>query len=147
MPTTKQTTQTDPETKPLTRTVCRRSILACTPLTAAVAVMPKTTLGQLQADQQLIETCKRHIRNIGNYNASTFKGDFENDPLWHEYQRTRAAIIDARPHTLAGMAAKARAVIEEATRPDGRVDLDGSVASSWALDLVNDLIRLSGGAA
>jgi hypothetical protein len=45
------------------------------------------------------------------------------------------------------MAAKARAAVVNAIQPDGDVSPEGTMGANWAWDLVNDLIRLDGGAA
>ena len=79
--------------------------------------------------------------NTGNSDGS------DSDPLWIAYATSRDAIHDAQPQTLAGMRAKALVAKTEALRPDGTEDPDGTVAPHWAWDLVNDLLRLTGGAA
>jgi hypothetical protein len=67
----------------------------------------------------------------------------DDNPLWHAYERTREAIIDAEPQTVAGMVAKARAAKVEALQPDGQEVPADCVAATWAWDIVNDLIRLN----
>ena len=62
------------------------------------------------------------------------------DPLWDAYKRTRDAIYDAKPRTLEGMLAKARAAKAEAMLLNGGEDPAGSPAEQWAWQLVNDLL-------
>jgi hypothetical protein len=57
------------------------------------------------------------------------------------------AISNAQPSTLEGLQAKACAAKAEARTPDGSEHPDGSIAAHWSWDLVNDLLRLTGGAA
>ena len=97
-------------------------------------------------DAELIALCSRHPGLIAAFNTSI--GDWsDNDPAWAAYAASRDAIHDARPITLAGMRAKALAAKAEALRPDGTEDPDGTAAANWSWDLVNDLLRLTGGAA
>ena len=91
-------------------------------------------------DADLIRTCAEHIANRDAYNARAGEVLTEQDPRWHAYARTLDAISDARPQTLAGLVAKAKATKAEATRPDGAVEPED--AADWAWDLVEDLIRL-----
>ena len=49
--------------------------------------------------------------------------------------------------TLADLAAKAQAARREARGPDGEESSEGTMAETWAWDLVNDLVRLAGDAA
>ena len=91
-------------------------------------------------DADLIRICAEHVANRDAYNADSSGREPEDNPLWQAYVRTFEAISDAKPRTLAGLAAKARATKEEATHPDGtEVPEDETV---WAFDLVKDLIRI-----
>ena len=96
-------------------------------------------------DAELIALCARHPALIDTVNNSPI--DFDKCPAWQAYEASRDAIHDARPVTLAGTRAKALAAKAEALRPDGTEDPDGTAAAHWAWDLVNDLLRLTGGAA
>lgn len=60
---------------------------------------------------------------------------------------SRDAIHAAQPVTMAGMRAKALVAKAEARKPDGSEDPCSTPAEHWAWDLVNDLLRLTGGAA
>jgi hypothetical protein len=95
------------------------------------------------SEAELIRICAEHIVNRDAYNASPGLMDFEVDPLWHAYRRTHDAISAAKPQTLAGLVAKARATKGEATNSDGIEEPHD--AADWAFDLVNDLIRLDEG--
>jgi hypothetical protein len=123
----------------------RRSILAGTPLAAMFAAMPCVTLGQINADKKLIELCKQHIANMEAFCACPLDSDVS--PHWPPYEATEDAVAKAQPMTLAGLAAKARVAKAEALQPDGKEVYANSAAGNWAWDLVNDLIRLTGGAA
>ena len=96
-------------------------------------------------DAELIALCVRHPALIAAVNASPL--DFDACPAWQAYEVSRDAIHDAQPQTLAGMRAKALAAKAEARRPDRTEDPDGTAAAFWSWDLVNDLLRLTGGAA
>ena len=108
----------------------RRSVLAFTPLAALAAVMPTATLGALGADQAIVALCNQHLANRDAFNASPQDAG-DGNPEWNAYRATDRAISEAKPMTLSGLAAKARAA---------KVDDE----EKWAWDLVNDLIRLGG---
>jgi hypothetical protein len=92
-------------------------------------------------DADLTRICAEHVVNIDAYNRSGGNGpDLAVDPLWLAYERTRNAIRDAKPRTLEGMLAKARAAKAEARQLDGTEDPNGTPAEGWAWDLVNDLL-------
>lgn len=60
--------------------------------------------------------------------------------------RSRDAISQAKPMTLDGMRAKARAAKKEAQNPRGPESPNQFLAARWSWDLVNDLLRIDGGA-
>lgn len=94
-------------------------------------------------DATLIRTCAEHVVNMATYNRDGGLGPMgEPDPLWDAYERTRDAISEAKPFTLAGMQAKARAAKAEAmaSRTDGEESPEGTPAADWAWHLVNDLL-------
>ena len=95
-------------------------------------------------DGELIALCERHAIKRDNYNRSGGKLAYEKDPLWSAYVATCDAIAAARPKTLAGVVAKARAAKAEAVGADGEEDPHATIGMHWAWDLVNDLIRLAG---
>ena len=113
---------------------------------AALVLAP--SVGDPDAD--LIRICAEHIVNWDAYNR--YGGHLEPavDPLWLAYERTLDFISEARPETLAGLAAKARAakiealIDERGTKED--LEFTG-MHGQWAWDLVNDLVRLQGGRA
>jgi hypothetical protein len=94
-------------------------------------------------DAELIRICAEHIENMNAYNNDLSDTESDENPLWDAYERTRDAIDDAQPKTIAGMLAKARAAKAEALDPDGEERADGR-AAAWSWDIVNDLIRLNG---
>ncbi|MFT8245220.1 hypothetical protein [Roseomonas sp. BN140053] len=95
------------------------------------------------ADAELVALCAQHITNMDNYNRDGGILEYEVDPLWQAYERTRDAIHAAVPQTLAGMLAKARAAKAEARGLRGDENPDNTPAEYWAWDLVNDLLRLA----
>lgn len=111
---------------------------------AVLAVAPMTTaaLAHAHPDADLIAVCAEHAVNVTAYNRDGGLGDFDDyDPLYEAYARTRNVISEAKPHTLDGMLAKARAAMAEATADfGGEEDPDGTPAASWAWDLVKDLL-------
>lgn len=122
----------------------RRTIL----LSAAVLPGVTAAVASVQPsdrDAALITLCARHPALIAAVNASPI--DFDVCPAWQAYEVSRDAIHDARPVTLAGMRAKALAAKAEALSPDGTENPGNCPAETWSWDLVNDLLRLTGGAA
>jgi hypothetical protein len=82
-----------------------------------------------------------HIAVFRAYNAS-YEGDpADNDRLGLEYGRTVNAISEAKPQSLAGVLAKARAAKAQAQHPNGREDPSAGMGQDWAWDIVNDLLR------
>jgi hypothetical protein len=93
-------------------------------------------------DADLIELCERHRIDRDAVNAD--EGDMDDDdPVWRAYVRTRDAISDARPQTMVGVLAKARAAKASARMPNGSESVDG-MAHEWAWEVVGDLVRLHG---
>lgn len=131
------------------RTPSRRFFLTgATALASTAASMPASAAPAAvgpSPDATLIALCARHPALIAAVNASPI--DFDSCPAWQAYEASRDAIYDAEPQTLAGMRAKARVAKVEARRPDASEDASGTPAAHWAWDLVNDLLRLTGGAA
>jgi hypothetical protein len=97
----------------------------------------ETTVGP---DDELVRICAEHVANHADFNARAGEVPLEEDPRWNAYKRTLAVVCDAKPQTLAGLAAKARAAKAEATQPDGTVVPEEEI--TWAWDIVEDLIRL-----
>ena len=129
------------------RSPTRRAMLlgaAVLPGTAAAA--PPASPLPPGPDAALIALCNRHPALIAAFNTGDGDGS-DSDPLWIAYATSRDAIHDAQPQTLAGMRAKALAAKAEARSPDGSEEYRSSPAGSWSWDLVNDLLRLTGGAA
>ena len=91
-------------------------------------------------DADLIRICAEHVVTMNTFNASV--SDAHADLLLTDYERTRNAITETKPRTLAGMQAKARAAKAEAlpSRADGNECPEGTPAETWAWQLVNDLL-------
>ena len=97
-------------------------------------------------DAELIALCAQHPALIAAFNTSDGDGS-DSDPTWAAYAASRDAISDAVPQTFAGMRAKALVAKAEALSPDGTEHPSSTMAQPWSWDLVNDLLRLTGGAA
>ncbi|MBI0538985.1 hypothetical protein D9599_25875 [Roseomonas sp. KE2513] len=108
---------------------------------AAVAVTPAAAATTLSADAGLIQICDAHPTVL---KALDEHGSGEDDcPFWLAYVRSRDAIHTAVPVTLAGIVAKARAAKAEVFNPGSDTENPhGTVAETWAWDLVQDLLRL-----
>ena len=122
----------------------RRSLLGGA---AALAAAPVALAVQVpdHPDADLVRLCADHAANMHAYNRDGGLGEIDDpDPLWDAYARTRDAITDARPRTLVGLQAKARAAKAEAmsSRLDGTEMPEGTPAEGWAWDLVNDLLAI-----
>jgi hypothetical protein len=124
-------------------------VYGCTDLSATSSdsrALPATGSAGLDdgnPDAELIAMCERHPALIDAANAETI----DDGPAWQAYAASRDAISEAQPRALAGMRAKALAAKAEARMPDGSEHPAGSLAENWSWDLVNDLLRLTGGAA
>ncbi len=123
----------------------RRTLLGSGTGIGAVALVPVAIL-PADDDAALIRLSAEHVANFAAYDAHGGAGPLDApDLLWDAYERTRNAISAARPRTLAGVLAKARAAKAEAQRSDGGENPDGTMAQVWAWDLVNDLLAGSAG--
>ena len=94
-------------------------------------------------DAALIRTCTQHIANMNAYNACQYPtGDeAEAGPLWREYIKTRDAISAAKPKTVDGMIAIAKAALAESAGEDPSFHgPDGE----WAWLTMRALLRLHG---
>ena len=96
-------------------------------------------------DAELIRLCAQHVVNMDAYNHDAGDLDAEDCPLWLAYASTRDAISNARPQTMDGFLAKARAAKAEARTPGGEENPENCPAARWAWDLVNDLLAGSVG--
>lgn len=95
---------------------------------------------RIHPDGALISACAEHVANVEAYHGDD--GEVACDPLWLAYAQTRDTITDAKPQTMAGVLAKARAAKAEAMTLAGREDPQNGPAAGWAWDLVGDLLRL-----
>lgn len=123
----------------------RAMLLGAAVLPGAAFAAPLVPPQPPNPDAELIALCARHPALIDAVNASPL--DIADCPTWQAYLVSRDAIHDARPVTLAGMRAKALAAKAEALNPDGSEVPEHTAAAHWSWDLVNDLLRLTGGAA
>jgi hypothetical protein len=100
------------------------------------------------ADAELIGLCSAHIAALRAYNrANDALVELEDHPLWQACQRTEEAIEARPPQTLAGIVAKARLAAAEAREAylDDEEQWDGGASTTWARQVVCDLLRLYGG--
>jgi hypothetical protein len=118
------------------------------PVLAAEGVSSAHTLPARRSepppDAELIRLCAEHPARIAA--ANDHGSGLDDCPLWLAYERSRDAICNAKPQTMAGMIAKAKAAKAEATDFNGEEMIHGSgtMGETWAWDLVNDLLRLEG---
>lgn len=96
-------------------------------------------------DAALIRICAEHAVNTWAVNTSPDEMD-DAHPLWVTYLHTQRTIDAAKPRTVAGMLAKARIAVDVLTL-NGVVTPENGSGSTWAWDLLNDLIRLNGAVA
>ena len=108
-------------------------------LAAAPSAMAESSA---HPDAELIRTCAEHVVNLQVFEASSSDLD---DPLWQACCRTHDFISAAKPKTLAGMLAKARAAKAVALNSDGSENPEGTPGLYWAWDLMNDLLAGTAG--
>jgi hypothetical protein len=125
----------------VSRSLSRRLLLGTAPSAAVVAAVP-ATIGADSPDDELIRICNAHPALMDLCNSGTAAADDEDGPLWRAYDQSRDAITEAKPGTLEGLIAKARAAKHQARRKDGTEEPAGSMGEVWAWDLVNDLLRI-----
>lgn len=97
------------------------------------------------ADAELIRICAEHPLRIDAINEPGADCE-DGNPLWVAYTESRDAISDAEPATMAGILAKCRAAKYEARGLAPEDDPEGSMAATWAWDIMNDLLFLYGDA-
>lgn len=122
------------------RRLLLRGSIALAAASPAAAVVAEAALNP---DAELIRWCAEHIVNVDAFNRDGGYLENEVDPLWWAYRRTLDAINAAKPQTLEGVVAKARAAKAEARGPDGSDRPEDGSAARWAWHLVNDLLRLT----
>ena len=134
----------------------RRALLANAVLPAATAV-PFTLVAvdpvgsrnrsrpEPSPDADLIALCEAYPARLATYLADD--RDPDDNPFYAAYEAAQDAIGKAEPQTLAGMRAKALVAKLEATMPDGSEMPNGTVGGDWAWDLLQDILRLTGGKA
>ena len=124
-----------------TRRATLAGTAAATP--ATVAATGANALEQ-NPDAELIRVCAQHAINMDTLNS--IDGWEENDPIWLAYDETRDFITKAEPKTFAGVLAMARAARHEATGLDGKENWPGGMGQEWAPEIINHLLRVTGGA-
>ena len=97
-------------------------------------------------DAELIQLCAAHSAITRACDESDPESTLkpEDDPLFQAYGRTCEQIRVARLKTLAGIVAKAKAVIVEDPEIADPEHCSHGPAESWSFDVVNDLVRLFG---
>ncbi|WP_431280937.1 hypothetical protein ACQW02_16130 [Humitalea sp. 24SJ18S-53] len=137
------------------RQTTRRGALVALALSAAVAAPPAqagnvgdshTGASSPNPDAELIGVCAGFGPARHAYNTHADDGDEhpEVQRLWAAYRQSVDAIDDAKPQTMAGILAIARAAKVEARAPDGSDLPENGPAAAWAWNIVNDLLRLYG---
>jgi hypothetical protein len=124
----------------------RRATIALPASLAAFHAIPARAAPQASnLDAELIRVCEAHP---GMLDALDKHGSGEDEcPYWLAYERSRNAIDASRPATMAGVLAKAAAAKREALDREGNTyTWEGTRGGAWAWDLMNDLLRLMGGA-
>jgi hypothetical protein len=132
------------KTAPSRRSMLTGSGALLAGVTGFLAAMPSAAAAAESLDAELIRICSEHIKNMDAYNNDESDNEAHKNALWDAYESTRDAIDDAKPQTVAGMLAKARAAKAEAVQPDGSEDPTNCPAENWSWDLLNDLFRLNG---
>lgn len=94
------------------RSLTRRLLFGTPTAAAAIASMP-TAIAAVHPDAELIRLCEAHAALRDLCNSGVDGGDYDG-PTWQAYDRSRDAISEAEPKTLAAMMAKARVAKAEA---------------------------------
>ena len=93
-------------------------------------------------DAAIIHLCARHPALLA---LAHFERDDDAAPAWLAYDRSRKAIDQCQPKTLAGLMAMARVAKWEVRKPDGgEYNHEGTPASGWAWQIVNHLLAIEG---
>ncbi|WP_431284950.1 hypothetical protein ACQW02_09090 [Humitalea sp. 24SJ18S-53] len=119
----------------------RRGALAALAF-ASVGVAPGLATPVTDAD--ILRICARHAVTLSAYQRDGGKLEAEECPLWAAYQESIDAIDAARPQSMTGILAIARAAKLEALGLGDDEDPANCPAADWGWKIVNDLIRLAG---
>ncbi len=92
-------------------------------------------------DAALIAACRHFEAARAACNEAAGTPDY--DRLWQAYENAAWEVTERAPVTIVGLAAKARAAKAEARSPDGSEELE-LMSAEWAMDLLNDVIRIAG---
>lgn len=122
----------------------RRAVLAASLAVAGPAAQPSAA----DPDAEVLHACHEHRLRLRAVCASPGCTDSpEGASLWQAYSDASRAIGAARPRTMAGILAKARAAMSEAIVDelfDGDHDCFGFNSHAWAWELLQDLARIHG---
>lgn len=126
----------------------RRALLAGSGLALAALALAEgasaaSASGANHPDADLIQACARHAINLRACNGG--ESTTEDPDARAAYEKTRDLIGDAEPQTMAGILAKCCAARDEATDGGYDEEWEGSIGAVWAIDIVNDLLRLAAG--
>lgn len=116
-------------------------------LFAAAAALPFGGLAMAapDPDAELIAACAALPGLTALVNSGAAGHGEDNGPGWQAYSAAFETIDDWQCKTLAGVLAKFRAALVDATSSDGTVSLDGSSGGLWAFEAAMDLLRLQDG--
>jgi hypothetical protein len=92
-------------------------------------------------DAKLIELVTAHAANLAAFNGHDGRDEAEHERLGQAYDRTRDALDDAKPQTLAGIIALAKAAMAERGRPPPG---DEHFEATWAFTALGRLLRICG---
>jgi hypothetical protein len=109
-----------------------------------MAAKPLSILTATGPDAELIALCGTMPAALRDLNATP--ADLEDaSPEWLPYDRVADAMRKARPETMAGVLAMARATMAHARDGGGADEADpGGVVAVWSWAIVRHLLRLGG---
>ena len=126
-------------------TSTRRGALLAALCGASAAALP--ALGSTHPDAALIAACDGYRGLMDALNHGDH-GEEDDGPVHQAYFACCDTISEGEPQTMAGVLAMCRAIKAEARDRDGApTSLHGTIAEDWALEVVDALLRLNGGAA
>lgn len=117
------------------------------PLAARAEEAPHGGALSAHPDAALIAMADRYPAALAEFNGYHGpEGDPRDDAMRAEVYGTFEHMLDARPTTLEGLAAKARVALADAMADGEEMPAD-QTADQLARSIVHDLLRLAGGAA
>jgi hypothetical protein len=111
---------------------------------ARSATLPNRSSAARAIDADLLQACADHTVAWRGYCAAP--DDVSTDPFYEAINRARDKIDAAPPQTFVGLVAKVQAAKLEATQPDGGQEWGDGFVATWVPQIIDDLLRLSGGA-